>query len=636
MWNDRETDIDLIGYKTLAQTIVSIIRETELCPLTIGVYGNWGAGKSSILKMIEKELKEDKKTSCVTFNGWLFQGFDNTKTVVMEAIVSELINQQTWNEKVKEGAKKLLKRVDWLKLTRQVAGVAFTGITGIPDPGLIYSIGEKFNSLISDPANALSPDQISSLKESFKSSIKDKVEDRNVPEEIIAFRKEFEELLKTAKIDRLVVLVDDLDRCLPETTIAILEAIRLFLYVPGTIFIIAADENMITYAVSKHFPNLPASVGPADYTRNYLEKLVQVPFRVPPLGKTETKTYVTLLLAEYALREKPEEIEKIRELAREVFARPWEGTELDENLIKSKLEIISEELKEALLLSHRISSALAEGLNGNPRQLKRFLNTLMVRMRIAETQGISNLINKDMLAKMMLLERFNEGVFNEVLALVAQSENGVCKTLLEYEKFINLEVKEDAKDTKKKRKSDDGFPSQWKEDVWLAAWGKIDPSLGTIDLRPYFYISREKSPGFSTNVGLSVELNQIAEKLATGTQILIAGLTGELRSLNLTDAKKVFQYLSEKAKQNSDWKTRPKEIEGIYTLSKSHPELQEDLVSLFEDLPVSTLGSWIATGTKTLFSQTSAKQRFETLLLRWSSQKENSVLKSAVESLSDL
>lgn len=530
----------------------------------------------------------------------------------MEAIISELIKQQPWNEKLQEGAKKLFRRVDWLKLTRQVAGVAFMGFTGIPDPALLSTIADRFNSVIDDPSNALSPEQISSLKDSVKTSIKDKVEERNVPEEITAFRKEFAELLETAKIDRLVVLVDDLDRCLPKTTIEILEAIRLFLYVPGTIFILAADENMIAYAVRNHFPDLPASVGPADYTRNYLEKLVQVPFRVPPLGKTETKAYITLLLAEYALRDKPAEIEKIRLLAVEVFARPWEGRELNENLIRSKLGTIPEKLKESLLLSNRISAALAEGLNGNPRQLKRFLNTLMVRLRIADTQGISNLVSKDVLAKLMLLERFNESVYTEVLNFVAQSENGLCKQLLEFEKFANTEEDGESKDGKKRKKTEDGFPSSWRENAWLIAWRKIEPALGTTDLRPYFYISREKSPGFSTNIGLSVELNQIAEKLATGTPMYIAGLNNELKAINLTDARKVFQYLSERAKQNSDWKTRPKELEGMYTLCKSHQELQEDLVSLFENLPVSTLGGWIAAGTKTLFTHSSAKQRFET------------------------
>src|SRR3546814_18172371 len=72
-----------------------------------------------------------------------------------------------------------------------------------------------------------------------------------------AFRKEFAELLKDAEIDRLIVLVDDLDRCLPDTAIETLEAIRLFLFVPRAALVIAADEGMIGYAVRQHFPALP-------------------------------------------------------------------------------------------------------------------------------------------------------------------------------------------------------------------------------------------------------------------------------------------------------------------------------------------------------------------------------------------
>ena len=53
---------------------------------------------------------------------------------------------------------------------------------------------------------------------------------------------------------------------------------------------------MIEYAVRKHFPDLPETTGPRDYARNYLEKLIQVPFRIPALGETETRIYATLLL----------------------------------------------------------------------------------------------------------------------------------------------------------------------------------------------------------------------------------------------------------------------------------------------------------------------------------------------------
>lgn len=116
------------------------------------------------------------------------------------------------------------------------------------------------------------------------------------PQRMHEFREDFAELLERADIDRLIVLIDDLDRCLPTTAIATLEAIRLFLFVPNAAFVIAADEGMIEYAVRNHFPDLPASTGPNSYARGYLEKLIQVPFRMPALGSAETKVYLTLLL----------------------------------------------------------------------------------------------------------------------------------------------------------------------------------------------------------------------------------------------------------------------------------------------------------------------------------------------------
>lgn len=102
--------------------------------------------------------------------------------------------------------------------------------------------------------------------------------------------------MATAGIKKLVVLVDDLDRCLLETAIETLEAIRLFVMLPNTAFFIGADENMIKYAVTKHFPNLPDGEVAAEYPRAYLEKLIQVPFRIPSMGHAETRTYLTLLV----------------------------------------------------------------------------------------------------------------------------------------------------------------------------------------------------------------------------------------------------------------------------------------------------------------------------------------------------
>ena len=92
--SDNETKVDLLNNKAIAKTIVSIIKDSKES-VSIGVHGDWGAGKSSILAMVEDEVaeaakkKEEKpfRATCVRFNGWQHQGFEDSKIALMGAIV---------------------------------------------------------------------------------------------------------------------------------------------------------------------------------------------------------------------------------------------------------------------------------------------------------------------------------------------------------------------------------------------------------------------------------------------------------------------------------------------------------------------------------------------------------------------
>lgn len=631
MWNDRETEIDLVGHARVARTITTLIREDRLSPLTIGVYGDWGAGKSSVLKLIEKDLEKDDKVCCLVFNGWLFQGYDDAKSTLMEAIISELRKRQPTNEVLKQKAREMLRRIDWLKLAKRTAGLAFSGLTGIPDPAMLSGLLQKLGGLLTQPSEAIGPDQLKGLASAVKDSVKES-EGNTIPDEIIAFRKDFEDLLKTAKIDRLVVLLDDLDRCLPETAIDVLEAMRLFLYVPGTVFIIAADEKLVAYAVGRHFKELPVTVGHGDYTRNYLEKLVQVPFRLPPLGKSETRVYVTLLLADYALRADPTGFDKCVACGKDVLLKPWAGSRLDEQVIREAGCAVTEGLKQALLLADRISNALAEGLQGNPRRIKRFLNTLMVRIRIAEAQGIGDSVRLDELAKLMLVERFQERVFEQLLGFTAQSPDGRVKALTNFEDHARSH-KEKGKAGKPKESE---FPEEWREDDWLLAWAKLDPPLGNVDLRPYFFVSREKTPGFASDLGLGAELEILAERLVGGKALVLAGQKGQIRALAAPDARRLFDYLADRARRASSWKTRPPEFEGLCALCKERQELQENLVAVLEDMPIGELGAWAAAGMKAVLTNAAAAARYGKLAQKWLNQTDNKGLQTAVKNLSEI
>jgi predicted KAP-like P-loop ATPase len=106
MWNDKETDIDLLGHEKISQTIIEIINDKHLRPLTIGVYGDWGVGKSSIISILQKNIAEKNKIGtskahCIVFNGWLFQGYEDAKTALMETVVTELAALHLIIEKLK-------------------------------------------------------------------------------------------------------------------------------------------------------------------------------------------------------------------------------------------------------------------------------------------------------------------------------------------------------------------------------------------------------------------------------------------------------------------------------------------------------------------------------------------------------
>jgi predicted KAP-like P-loop ATPase len=181
----------------------------------------------------------------------------------------------------------------------------FSVLTGIPHPEQVNDAVALLKGLGAAAGKEMTLENLKKAVSEAEEILKP-AEEKKIPEQMRAFHKEFAELLEIAGISKLVVLIDDLDRCLPNTAIETLEAIRLFLFVPKTAFIIAADEAMIEYSVKQHFPDLPATSGPMTYARYYLEKLIQVPFRIPSLGYTETQTYVSLILAQAFLGEDDE------------------------------------------------------------------------------------------------------------------------------------------------------------------------------------------------------------------------------------------------------------------------------------------------------------------------------------------
>lgn len=488
MWKDCETDVDLLDFDYLIGITKEIIINDDLSPSSIGVYGDWGSGKSSLIEMTLKELSLDDNYLCIKFNGWLFEGYEDAKTALIGTILDEIDKRITVKGKAKNIIERLYKNIDFFKLASK--GVKYGldvfltgGIGSIADIAV-----QSFLSKVKDSVGDISEDDV---KEALGRTLKSDEIRKNLK----SFHSDFSDLLKETKIKRLVVFIDELDRCNPDTILETFEAIRLFLFSEGTSFIIGADERQVMYAVRKKFPEVKGNK--IDIGKEYLEKIIQYPVKIPQLGAKEVEFYIMCLLLKFELKQEHVDVLKF---IKEERQKNFLNFSMSFGLIEGKFPDCEEKIKEVISLAKQLSAVLAKGLNGNPRHCKRFLNSLSMRITMGKVKGID--LDKKILSKLMLLEYFKDDVFKK-LGEMQSSEKGLPKE-------INL-IENDKWDKVEKLKL-------WKEDDWFINWVKIEPKLSNIDLQPYFYFSRESLHHRSVleNQQLSIEAESVIAGLLSG------------------------------------------------------------------------------------------------------------------------
>jgi predicted KAP-like P-loop ATPase len=640
---DNETRVDLLNNEAIAKTIIELLCDKPDRPVTIGVHGDWGAGKSSVLEMIEAGFVDKDDVLCLKFNGWRFQGFEDAKIALIEGIVTGLVEKRPGMTKAAATVKDVFNRIDWLKVAKRAGGLAVTAFTGIPTPDQINTIVGTLEGMFADPGKLATKESLTSAIDGVKSILKP-ADTKNVPEEVEAFRKAFDKLLKEAGIKQLIVLIDDLDRCLPDTAIETLEAIRLFVFTARTAFVVAADEAMIEYAVRKHFPDLPETTGPRDYARNYLEKLIQVPFRIPALGETETRIYVTLLLTGAEIGDGDADYAKLISVARDRLKRPWKNAGLDVATVKAALGTKADKANNALALSDQIGPILASGAKGNPRQIKRFLNTLLLRERTASARGFGSDITLPVLAKLMLAERFIPRLFEQIAFVAAVHPKGFCDDLEALETSLAADgasAKGDgeavATDARKSPKTvevassaqENAVLAEWKSSDTIRDWAHVQPLLSGTDLRPYLFVTKDKKDYFGP-VSVLGHLVGVVEKLFGG-KMMVQGYESELKLLVQPEADKVFEAVRTKIMGIGAFETMPAGVDGLVVLVKAQPALQSKLLDFLEALPSNKCGPWAVRGWQGVIKDAECVGRLTTLLTEWSKLTNNIALKTAAE-----
>lgn len=613
---DTETSVDLLYFEPIATALTTLIDETSEKPVTIGVHGDWGAGKSSIMKMVQKQLEGRDDVLVIHFDGWRFQGFDDAKTVLLEAIVEQLQASETFGSKIKGEAVVLLKRIKWLKVAKKAGELGLNYFAGMPTPGQIKDAVSKLGGMAADPAAVLKGADLTAAVGSVSEYLGERPEE-SVVQTIQAFTSDFHELLRKTGLKKLVVLIDDLDRCLPNTTIETLEAIRLFLFVEKTAFVIAADEGMIEYAVRHHFPDLPASTSSTSYARNYLEKLIQTPFRLSPLGVEEAKMYVTLLLVQAITGDDHPGFQKLIQKALELIRQPWLTADLKLDDVVAVDPTKSADLTAAYQLALQIGRTVAEGTSGNPRQIKRFLNALAVRQAIAKARGLEGMVQRDVLAKLMLAERFRPNFYDKIALTALASPSGTVPVLADLE-ALAADADAEVKD----------FPTEWREDGWLTTWAAINPALSKVDLRPYAFVARDKRVQLGRAVA-SEAVNAVLAALLGGPMAL-ATAEGQIKALNAGEIDTVFNAWRDQFLAAPSLKTKPEAYDGLCRLVEIHPQVREKFVALLETLGADDLGPWACVGWRPeSWPNGQARTKAREVLRAWSNAKNNRALKTA-------
>lgn len=284
IFSDKPTNVDLLNFKDYSNLLTNVIVNSET-PSTIGVFGEWGSGKTSLMLMIE-ELLQKKNIKTIWFNAWKYDkeealwralilcvlrglssdknAVDDTTLKLYEAISSEKLGQM---------------QIDWLEIGKTfLKGAMFISGLLVAPLFLIPGFADVFtsSSFLSQLSNAFTRRKIQQSRERISS--------------IEQFEYLYKKLITSHVQDgeRVVILIDDLDRCVPIRSLEVLEALKSFLDADGCIYVVACDTRLINQGLQeKYFEKSNISLD------DYLGKIIQFSFTIPPIHIKDAERFIS-------------------------------------------------------------------------------------------------------------------------------------------------------------------------------------------------------------------------------------------------------------------------------------------------------------------------------------------------------
>lgn len=508
LWDDNPSPLDLLGFDTVVAPVMAALQADDLDPITISVQAPWGGGKSTVLNLIEAAA-EGRPWIVVRVNPWEFDDqLDVKGTLIAQVLLA-----------VKAGSKKdvtaqvtgLIKRISW---SRMGLALARGAVTMQWDPEAML---KAFN-----PESPEGPQSLAEFKSDY-SALLGEVQDAT----------------------RVVVLVDDLDRCLPQAVLATLETIKLFLAVPKMAFVIAADQEMVRDSIAAVLAETKRSEAFAKY---YLEKIVQLPVQLPKVSKHESEAYVGLLLTAKNGKAGFSDLLKHCSDRRNKNMYPLLGGDMSALVCKPR--------DEDLRLAANIANGLDSTRRGNPREIKRFLNAFGVRKTIAVSRQVA--VQDAALIKMMLLEQQHREEFDFLLRLPDADRR---KTLDGWEKWGRRETDNQP----------DGISPAARD------WAGLDPALADVAIDNYLALAATLLAA-TTTVGLDdVGRGQVRDLLNEESAVLREAAAKAVAARPLEEQRQIVAAVLEEARRAE---TATPHISALIELGIKSPDLVSEVAEV--------------------------------------------------------
>ena len=554
MWPDNETDIDLLGFEFLVDELEVLLTEQRLLPVTVGVSGDWGSGKSSLMEMARARLESDENEKhfiCVSFSPWRFENFGYGKAALMAAVIDAIADRgadiQGALEGVVDKAKKLRERLTRFGIVRGGATIAATALGASPPEAALAGQAAEAVGVLGGGPDA---------------------EPAREFESVASFHVDFEELVQALgkEFRAVVVFVDDMDRCSTETIVETFEAMRLFLHAPRTAYVVGANYQIVEAALDGRYP--ARGEGDDDLGHNYLEKMLQNTVAVPPLSEPEVLTYINLLFCE--LRTSAEDFGTLRNLAAANRAKNQLSVALNAGIAEGAVGELSPDLTTDLDIATVIGPSLSRGLRGNPRQIKRFLNRFLLRLRTAGKREM--VVDPATLAKLMVLEELHPADFSKLFVWHLQTEAGVPDEVrLSEELVAGREVADPPADV-----------SDWIVQPGIADWLKLSPSLAGVPLGPYFTFSREKLAGSIGTARLSLEIQVLLGELESSVRPKQEKAISTATELDATGLSELLPALLDAAALDTDGDA----ARALVALARHRTEVALAMFEMLNSLPI--------------------------------------------------